>query len=148
MYQKRINALHISMPSVCECHVYGREGLECSRHFQRGDKNTWHPNSCKGCWIIQTSNFWHVCVDRDAECPWSRILKYEVRMWNRTTTNTHALCNLSHCRRECKGADTDGRRTIKYGQNCITKYVWKMKLENLKPNYHARAPRVHAENSR
>ena len=38
MYQKRINALHISMPSVCECHVYGREGPECSRHFQRGIK--------------------------------------------------------------------------------------------------------------
>ena len=30
--------MHISMPSVCECHAHGREGSECSRHFQRWEK--------------------------------------------------------------------------------------------------------------
>jgi len=38
---------------------------------------------------------------------------------------------------------TAGER-LKMVNICITKYVWQMNLENLKPNYHARAPRVHA----
>ena len=87
MYQTWIDALHVSTPSVAECHALGREGLECSRPPITGEQKLWHPN-------LQI--FMHMKKSKVVDYPNFKFLTCVRWSWHRTSVESHPVVRGSH----------------------------------------------------